>query len=287
MAASSLVPSIGKTTASRPSAEILSRPGARAVVVGVHHQLGPAPQRLVGAGVHVADDHVGLVARLDQRVGAAVDPHQQRAVLGDVRPKRIQVAAVVVAADHDQHVPALDPGRHVGYADPLEQQLLLLAEVGHGVLGEGLDLVRQPLPRVLQLLLEDLGGVESALGEQRTVRCVDLAAVQGELIALVRRAEDLVADVVDQHDPGVHQDARTEVGIAAGHRRHGVDHRAHPRLDQCLRADPVQVRVVDDGDLARPEPFGQILGPPVEPCHATDLGRRSAPAEQCRQSHLA
>ena len=54
------------------------QPGRPTVVIGMHDQLRAAPQRLVGARVHVADDHVGLVAGLDQRIGAAVDPHQQR-----------------------------------------------------------------------------------------------------------------------------------------------------------------------------------------------------------------
>ena len=40
---------------------------------------------------------------------------------------------------------------------------------------------------------------------------------------------------------------------------------------QRFGADPVQVDVVDDGDLARPQPLGEILRPSVEPHHAADL----------------
>ena len=49
-----------------------SRPGRAAVRVGVHDELGAAAERAVGGRVHVADDHVRLEARLEDRVGAAV-----------------------------------------------------------------------------------------------------------------------------------------------------------------------------------------------------------------------
>jgi hypothetical protein len=81
----------------------------------VQHELGrPAPaepsaargtrerERLVRDAVHVAEDQVGGVARLDQGVGAAVDAQQHRADVADVRAKDRQVLLVVVAANHDQ-----------------------------------------------------------------------------------------------------------------------------------------------------------------------------------------
>ena len=203
-------------------------PRSAAVVVRVHHQLGAAAQGVVGAGVHVADDHVRTEPRLDQRVRAAVHPDQQRPVLADVGPQQVEVAAVVVAPDHDQHVPALDLGPHIGDADAFEQQLLLHPEVDHGVLGERLDLVRQALAGVLQLLFEDLGGVERALGDHRAVMVEQPPIVHGEPLPLVDGGEDIVADVVHQRDPGVHQDPRPQVGIAARHRGDGVDHGRHP-----------------------------------------------------------
>ena len=84
IATSSLVPVAGKTTGSTPSAAHPLQARGPAVAVGVHDDLGAAAQRVVGHRVHVADDEVGLVAGLDQRVGAAVDPDQDRPVLADV-----------------------------------------------------------------------------------------------------------------------------------------------------------------------------------------------------------
>ena len=122
--------------------------GRAAVRVGVHDHLGAAAQHVVGDRVHVADDHVGGVAGLDQRVGAAVDADQHRLVLVDVRPQDVEVVLVVVAAHHDQHVPAGDPGLHLGHADAVEQQVALLLEVVHRVRRERLELHRQALAGV-------------------------------------------------------------------------------------------------------------------------------------------
>ena len=84
IATSSLVPVAGKTTGSTPERPHPLEPGRAAVAVGVHDDLGAAAQRVVGHRVHVADDEVGLVPRLDERVGAAVDADEHRLVLADV-----------------------------------------------------------------------------------------------------------------------------------------------------------------------------------------------------------
>ena len=110
IATSSLVPAAGKTTGSTPELAHPLEPGRAAVAVGVHDDLGAAAQRVVGDRVHVADDQVGLVAGLDQRVGAAVDADQHRPVLADVGAQASQVLLVVVAAHDDEHVPAVEVG---------------------------------------------------------------------------------------------------------------------------------------------------------------------------------
>ena len=86
------------------------QPGRAAVAVGVHDDLGAAAQGVVGDRVHVADDEVGLVPRLDERVGAAVDADEDRLVLADVVAQGLQVLLVVVAAHDDERVPAVEVG---------------------------------------------------------------------------------------------------------------------------------------------------------------------------------
>ena len=56
------------TVKSRPSSRSRSEPGRAAVGIGVDDQLRPGPQRLLAGRVHVAEDEVGLVALLDDRV---------------------------------------------------------------------------------------------------------------------------------------------------------------------------------------------------------------------------
>ena len=41
-------------------------------------------------------------------------------------------------------------------------------------------------------------------------------------------------------------------------------------FDQLLGGDPVDVDVVDDGDVAGPQPLDQVLGPLAEPRRAFD-----------------
>src|SRR3954466_15589458 len=97
IAMSSLVAEAGKVIASTPRSWTRARPGARpsaeACTTTPAPQRGesappraltPASGRVVAHRVHVADDHVGLVAGLPQRVGAAVDTDQHRPVVADV-----------------------------------------------------------------------------------------------------------------------------------------------------------------------------------------------------------
>src|SRR4051794_25048709 len=261
--------------------------GRPAVAVRVQHELRAALQRRVGARVHVPDDHVRLVARLHQRVGAAVDADEQRLVLRDVGPQDVEVAAVVVAAHDDQHVPALDLGADLRHADTLEEQLLLLAEIGHGVEREGVDLVRQPGPGLLELLLEDLGGEQGPGHEHRTVRIQQLAAGDDDALAPPDAAQHRLPHVVDEGDAGLEQDARAQVRVAPRHRADRVDDGADPGGDERLGADPVQVGVVDDRDLARLQPLGQVLGATVQARDTAHLRRLGVAAQEGGQSHLA
>src|SRR4051794_18634827 len=103
-------------------------------------QLGTAPQRLVGDGVHVPHDEVRPVARLDQSVRTAVDTEQHRSVLTDVGPQRLEVLAVLVAAHDDQNVPAVERCRDVRYAGPVEQEVAFPAQELHGVRSKSLEL---------------------------------------------------------------------------------------------------------------------------------------------------
>ena len=67
--------------------------------VRVYDDLGAAAQRLVGDGVHVADDHVRSHAGVKQGVRAAVDAHDDRLEVAHVRPDDRQVALREIRAE--------------------------------------------------------------------------------------------------------------------------------------------------------------------------------------------
>ena len=88
--------------------------------------------------------------------------------------------------------------------------------------------------------------------------------LQPDLLALTDLLEHIPADVVDQRDAGFNQQLRSQVRVPAADTRHSVHHGRHLAPDQRIRADPVQVIVIDDGNVAGLQALGQVLGAPVE-----------------------
>ena len=154
MATSSLIPGEGKTEDGSPSRSIRSRPGAPAVGIGVDDELGAALERLVRDRVHVADDHVRLVAGLDQGVGAAVDADEHGLEVADVRLDDVKVALHPGAAGHDERVSIPEARLHLREPDALGQKLGLVAQIAEGVLGEALERLRDAPALLGQLRLE-------------------------------------------------------------------------------------------------------------------------------------
>src|SRR5699024_8909676 len=79
-------------------------------------------------------------------------------------------------------------------------------------------------------------------------------------------------EVVDQRDLGGEQDLRAHVRVASGDGGGGVQHRCRAAGHQGLGGDPVDVQVVDHGDLAGAETLGQRLGAAVHAHHGERLG---------------
>ena len=126
------------------------------------------------------------------------------------------------------------------------------------VLGERLERVRDA-----PLLLGERFR-ERALLEHRALRdecpvAPHLSAVEPDELALRDQLEERGARGVDQLDPGPHELERPGVREAAGARRRDVHHRPHAALGELRGRDPVDVRVVDDRDVVRPEPLDEVL----------------------------
>ena len=77
--------------------------------------------------------------------------------------------------------------------------------------------------------------------------------------------EQVGPGLVDQRDARLQQQLRPVVRVAPADARGRVHHRGDLAADQRVSADPVQVSVIDDGDIAGAEPLGQVLRPAVHP----------------------
>ena len=73
------------------------------------------------------------------------------------------------------------------------------------------------------------------------------------------RVEDVGADLVDQRDPGRGQQERAHVRIAAGDEGAALTTAPTSASMSVLGRDPVEVVVVDHGDVARLEPLTRFL----------------------------
>src|SRR3712207_1137356 len=89
-------------------------------------------------------------------------------------------------------------------------------------------------------------------------------------VALVEGGQHVGTDVVQQRDPGLVDDLRPEVGVAAGDAAARVHDGSRPAGDERLTRDRVDVRVVDDRDVARLQALGEVLRPPVDARRAGD-----------------
>ena len=98
----------------------------------------------------------------------------------------------------------------------------------------------------------------------------DRVALDPHVYALAQRAEQVLAEVVDQRDAGLDQRLGAEIRVATGDRRLRVEDGGHADRDQRVGRDTVEVDVVDDRDVARAQATDQAFGTPVEPYGAAD-----------------
>jgi hypothetical protein len=102
-------------------------------------------------------------------------------------------------------------------------------------------------------------------------------AVDGDLIAVAHVPEGVLADRVQQRDARLDQQLRPEIRIPPRDGGLRVDYGPHARRHQRLGGNPVQVDMVDEGDVAGPQPADESLGPAVRPRGADDPGRVADP----------
>ena len=103
-------------------------------------------------------------------------------------------------------------------------------------------------------------------------------------VAVVEQLEEAGARGIDEADPGPGQHQRPRVGVLAVGGGRGVEHGGDPGRDQLLGRDPVDVEVVDDGDVARAQLLHQVLGALSQAGGPVDRRVRACPVATPEQS---
>ena len=179
-----------------------------------------------------------------------------------------------MAADDDEGVPAAELRLDRRQLDRLERQLRLALDVLEGVHGEPLELAADRGARPVHGGLDLVGGERVAAGDQ-LVATPDLGALDTNLLALAQAVEHVLTGSVDERDAGLHHPDRTAVWIPPRDRFTRVHDRGHPRLDEPVGGDAVEIPVVDHGDVAGLKTLDEVLGPAVDSCRAHHGPRRA------------
>lgn len=120
---------------------------------------------------------------------------------------------------------------------------------------------------------DQLAGLEHTGADHLAVE-QDRPAVDLHDGSLGNGRHDVRPEAVDQSDAGVEQHHGALVGIPAGTTRGGVEHGDHTSIDQGLRRNPIEILVIDDGDVATLDALAEVLRASVGPCRAADHRRR-------------
>ena len=160
--------------------------------VGVDQDLGAAPKRVVGDRIHVADDHVGLPALLQQRLRAAVDGDEHGLEVAHVRADDPEIALVAGPARDDERVPVSEAGLQRREVDPLGEQPALLAQVAHRVVGELLERLRHTALLRCERT-DELALLECPAGGDTRPVPEEAPAANGEPLAVRDLVEELAA----------------------------------------------------------------------------------------------
>src|SRR6185503_1553855 len=198
-------------------------------------------------------------------VGAAVDADEHGLEVADVRLDDVQVALHPGAAGHHEGVPVAKARLHLREPDPFGKELRLVTKVPEGVLGEALERLGDAASLLGQLRL-DVRLRQGAAGREARAVAEEARAADDEGLAVPDLLEEVgVAVHVDEPDPAAHKLERPGVREAPAHRGRDVDDDAYVRGEKLLRGHAVEVAVVDDRDVVRPEAPDEALRPLVEP----------------------
>ena len=148
--------------------------------------------------------------------------------------------------------PVAEVGLEARHLDLAREQLALLLHVLDRVAGEALERLADLLPALLGEGEHPLRVLRLAAGDHLTAGTQHVAAAQHDRVPVVEQVEERRRGRVDQVDARLHEEERAHVRVVTAGRGRAVDHALDPACDEVLGGDPVEVQVVDDGDVAGP-----------------------------------
>ena len=261
--------------------------GCRSVAVAVDEQLRAGAQRTVRDRVHVADDHVRLVARLEQCVRAAVDCDQHRLEVADVRP----APCAGRACNRGRARRRARAGRGSVSRAAGSRCLRRAAFPPRG--GSASCSRRTPRAPRSRVRADRRARARAQARRARdrsrgTCRCGrDRRRARSAARPRARGRTDPAPSASISRTPPRTSASGPGFGKRPDWDGDDVDDDAHAGLDELLRRDAVDVGVVDDRDVVRRQALHEILRAAVElgvageldEAHSTDARQELATAE--------
>ena len=250
-------------------AELLEalRPGRATVRIGVDDQLGARAKRGVARRVHVAQDHVRLAARLEERVRPAVNADQHRLDVADVR--RAAPAGPCgrcVPAHHDQRVAVAEPRPRPAGSRSRPARSAPSSRRWAIVFSAKSMRASSIRARCSASCSASSATLKDAARRQHRPVASNLAAGDRDEVTVPQLLEERRGGCVDQPDAGL---ARASAARRSGSGRSSegatFTTAGTRRGHEVLSGDPIEVRVVDDRDVRRTQAADEHLRLPPEP----------------------
>ena len=166
----------------------------------------------------------------------------------------------MVAAHHNQDLFTVKVGTDVGDTDGIQYKVVFALEVRHGVMSESGQLGGDTLRRLRHSGLVQFGGLPYTVGKKHVARVDGPIVLDAELLSFPY-VHDLRTEIVDKGNAGSEKNSRAEVRVATGRGLCSIENRSGFAGNEGFCGDPVEVLVIDHGDLALVEALRQILRP--------------------------
>jgi hypothetical protein len=199
-----------------------------------------------------------------KRVRTSINPHEHRPMLGDVPLEPLEILDMIGSSSDNENLVPKDGCTQLGHPNPVKNERPLTPKKLDGVGGESLKLSGQPS---LGLDHEVGDGLDGLLGTAPNFLVPEKNApfMQADLAALLDGTQDLGPNPVNEHDPGTDNDLGPKVGKPPRDRGRSIDHTSDLGLDESVGGSPIEIDLVKNDDVPRPDPPKKIPSSSINP----------------------